>query len=71
VSLALANQHATRMSHILSSAVFWLYLIFPRYLINDTINVKRVIKHKMGVSIFSTTFSEIFLILKNLSDIFS
>jgi hypothetical protein len=43
----------------------WLNHIFPRYLIKDTIFGKNVIKPKMYVFIFSTTFfSEILLILR-------
>jgi len=41
-----------------------LYHIFLNYLINGKIFGKKVSKYKLRVLIFSTNFSEIFLILK-------
>jgi len=38
----------------------WLYLIFPRYLINGTIFEKNVVENKMRVLIFPSTFVENF-----------
>ena len=42
----------------------WLYHIFRHYLIHGRIFGKQVIEHKVCVWIFSTTLSEIFLILR-------
>jgi len=42
----------------------WLYHIFPHYLIHGRIFGKQVTEYRMCVPIFSTTPSEIFLILR-------
>jgi len=43
----------------------WLYSIFPHYLINDK-NFEKVFERKMYVMIFSTSFSEKFLISRRI-----
>jgi len=42
----------------------WPYLKLPHYVINGTISGKKVTEHKMCVLIFSTSLSEIFLVLR-------
>ena len=45
---------------------FWLYHIFPRYLTNGTIFEKKNIEYETCVLIFSTSFTETFLILRRI-----
>jgi len=67
--VALLIQYAERIRRIiLSSMVFWLYHIFPHYLINGTIFWKKIMEHKMFILISSTNLSAI-LILRVQRDI--
>jgi len=68
VFVALVIQHAKRMRHITFSSVACLtYYIFLHYLTHDTFSDK-CIEHKMCVSIFYTTFIQIFLILRRIKE---
>ena len=59
LSYPAATEHAHR--HLRSAR---LYKIFLRYVINGKIFEKKVLKQKTSVMIFSTTLSQIFLILR-------
>jgi len=67
VSLALVIQHATRMRYIVLPYVAFLDLQHVSSLSHKRYDSrKKVIEHEIRVLIFSTMFSEIYLILRRI-----
>ena len=63
--VALVIQHAMRVRRIvLPSVAYWLYHIFPHYLINGATVGQKLMNIKTCVLISSTTISKTFLILR-------